>query len=278
LGSEALPAMPRTWSVDAERVLALRGDEGLPLSHPDDRFDLVHAGSRFARVIGGWADLLLELHRVAGPDGLVVAALTGPGRYEALTGETWDEDRIGMNLVWQREPPAPGADAVVDWESAARGAAVVVHSEWWIRAHWGRAFEVVEVEREPDLAGQGATDPELAGHAWVLLRKRPAEPASEELERPEPGEPREVLALRHNVIQLQAQLQELSDQADAARRAELNALRESFRAELERKSVQVARAQKATEQAVHNFKSTLSWRVTRPLRALRRAYLSLRRS
>jgi hypothetical protein len=110
-----------------------------------------------------------------------------------------------------------------------------------------------------------------------MLRKRPVELTTGDLERPQPEEPREVLALRHNVSQLQRQLGAIGEQTDAARKQELNALRESFQAELERKSVGIALAHQATEQAVHNFKSTLSWRVTKPLRAVREASRSLRR-
>jgi hypothetical protein len=265
LGTGPLPALPRSWSVDAEPVLALSGEERLPLPHPDEHFHLIHARTEFTRLTGDWADWLLELHRVAAADGLVGAALIGPSLFEQLTGESWDEDRVGMNLLRRWEPPELGA-------------AFVAHSEWWVRAHWGRAFEVVEVAHAPELVGEGPIEPELSGHTWVLLRKRPVEPTREELEQPEPDEPREVLALRHNVIQLQRQLEAVGEQTDAARRAELNALRESFQVELERKSVRIAQAQKATEQAVHNFKSTLSWRVTKPLRAVREASRSLRRS
>lgn len=265
LDPEALPALPRSWSVDPERVLALGGDQRLPLPHPDEHFDLIHARSEFTRLTDDWADWLLELHRVAAPDGLVVAALIGAGLCERLTGEACDEDRVGMNLLRRWEPPELGAP-------------FVVHSEWWIRAHWGRAFELEELEDSPELAGEGKIEPEISGHTWALLRKRPVELTTEELERPQPEEPREVLALRHNVSQLQRQLEAIGEQTDTARREELNALRESFQAELERKSVGIALAHQATEQTVHNFESTLSWRVTKPLRAVREASRSVRRS
>jgi SAM-dependent methyltransferase len=262
--SQALPALPGAWSVDAERMLALTGEERLPLPYADESFGLIHAGVEFTRLTGEWAEWLLELHRVAAPEGLVVAAVIGESLFEQLTGEAWDEDRVGMSLLRRWKPPRLGAT-------------FVVHSEWWIRAHWGRAFEVIEVERTPELVGQGAAEPELSGHTWVLLRRRPVELATEDLERAEPVEPREMLALRDNVSQLQRQLDLAAERIDAERAAELNALRESFQAELERKSVRIARAQKATEEAVHNFKSTLSWRVTKPLRALREASRSVRR-
>jgi SAM-dependent methyltransferase len=251
--------------VDPERVLPLGGDERLPLSHPDKHFDLIHARSAFTRLGDDWADWLLELHRVVTPNGLVVAALVGADQCEELTGEACDEDRVGMNLLRR-------------WEPLALGAPLVVHSEWWIRAHWGRAFEVEAIERGPELVGEREIEPRISGHTWVLLRKREVELTTEELERPEPEEPREVLALRHNVSQLQRQLDAIGEQTDAARRSELNALRESFEAELERKSVRIALAQQATEQTIHNFKSTLSWRVTKPLRAVREAFESVRRS
>ena len=76
----------------------------------------------------------------------------------------------------------------------ATGGPNVLHSEWWLRAHWGRAFEVVNVRPFFD-------DGQLRqGHGWILLREddRPA-PTTTELERLEPDEPREIAALQFNI-------------------------------------------------------------------------------
>ena len=41
---------------------------------------------------------------------------------------------------------------------------MVLMSDWWVREHWGRAFEL-EAER-----------PQIHGQTWVLLRKAEVEP------------------------------------------------------------------------------------------------------
>jgi hypothetical protein len=51
---------------------------------------------------------------------------------EALTGEPWLEDQIGMNVVADR-----------GWEG---GGPSVLLSSWWITQHWGRAFEIERIE------------------------------------------------------------------------------------------------------------------------------------
>jgi SAM-dependent methyltransferase len=112
-----------------------------------------------------------------------------------------------------------------------QGGPCVLHSPWWIGEHWGRAFDI-ELLRP---AGFGNVDRE-SGHGYVLLRKKDVEITPGELARIRADEPRELQALRHNLQQL---------------------LRES--AELERQNDQAR-----TELA--QYESSLSWRVTRPLR------------
>jgi hypothetical protein len=70
------------------------------------------------------------------------------------------------------------------------GGPMVLMSDWWVRAHWGRAFEIVE------------TLPEMHGQTWVLLKKRDVAISAEELERPS-DDPREWIALQHNVRQVE---------------------------------------------------------------------------
>jgi pantothenate kinase-related protein Tda10 len=68
--------------------------------------------------------------------------------------------------------------------------------------------------------------------------------------------------------------------ADTAsdREAELNALRESFHAELARKAARIAELEQLVEETARNYRTTLSWRVTAPLRAARRVTRAMRRS
>jgi hypothetical protein len=77
-----------------------------------------------------------------------------------------------------------------DWDSC--GPAVLI-SEWWLREHWGRAFAVVKIA------------PEFQNYSWAVLRKRDVELDPDELERPS-DDPREVVALRHHIRQLQGEV------------------------------------------------------------------------
>lgn len=246
--------LPDGWSPQGKRVLDFHAEGEPPLPQPDGHFDLVCAISPFTRLADRWSEWLLELHRVLAPEGLLVATVFGKHLCERLTGEAWDEDAVGMNVL--RRPDGPGA-----------GDPVVLHSEWWIRAHWGRAFDVVALETDPEHDGGSGTETEPAGRTWTVLRRRPVELTSEELERDEPGEPREVRSLRHNVRQLLRQLDEVGTGAPAASRGELDALRESFHAELGRKSARIAQLERAAQAAGRG--STLRRRVGRSLREAR---------
>ena len=46
------------------------------------------------------------------------------------------------------------------WE---KGAPMVLMSDWWVRAHWGRAFEIVEIV------------PQIHNQSWAVMRKRDVE-------------------------------------------------------------------------------------------------------
>jgi SAM-dependent methyltransferase len=157
-----------------------------PLPLEDESIDLALAMSVFTHLSDEWSAWLLELHRVLKLGGLLIASFLGRGMSEAIAGEEWVEDRIGMNVL----------DVGQDW---SLGGPSVLLSPWWIRAHWGRAFEVVRLE-----------DP-AAGHGTVLLRKLPVSLTTEDLERPEPDEPRELQALAHQARQLQREIMALRD-------------------------------------------------------------------
>lgn len=143
-----------------------------PLPLASEYIDLAWATSVFTH-IEHWAGWLLELHRVLRPDGVFIASFLGQGMWEARVREPYREDQVGMTVlgVWR----GPGAD--------------VLHSEWWLRAHWGRAFEVLEVARPAS----------AAAHSYIALRKRSGHFTREALERIDPNEPRELLALQTNL-------------------------------------------------------------------------------
>jgi SAM-dependent methyltransferase len=153
----------------------LSGPEVPPLSLESASFDLIWALSVFTHLTDASLAWLAELHRLLKPGGLLIATYMGRFNSERYLGETWSDDLIGMNVL----RPDQGWD---------EGGPLVMMSDWWVRAHWGRAFEFIDVA------------PEVQGQTWVLLRKRDVEITVGELERPE-DDPREINALRHNVRQ-----------------------------------------------------------------------------
>jgi hypothetical protein len=104
---------------------------------------------------------LLEHHRVLADGGLLLLSFLREGMSVPLTGEAWDEDRTGMNPLLHGYP----------WEL---GGTIAFNSEWWIRAHWGRAFEIVNL-----VPHDGADPPH--GHGFARLRRRPVATTEEEL-------------------------------------------------------------------------------------------------
>jgi SAM-dependent methyltransferase len=149
-----------------------------PLALEDETFDLIWATSVFTH-IDSWAPWLLDMHRILKPGGTLIASFLGEGMWEALVQEPYREDEIGMTVRnhWTKQ------DA---W---------VFHSEWWLREHWGRAFEVVDVERPPRLPDGS---PEVT-HSYIVGRKRVGSFTSEELERCHSDEPRELASLQTNL-------------------------------------------------------------------------------
>jgi SAM-dependent methyltransferase len=177
---------------------AFTNAEAPPLDVADGAFDLVWSISVFTHLTDHWAGWLAELHRVLAPDGLAIVSFLGGAMYEVWTGEPWQPDRIGMTVL----------DHGQDWE---RGGPTVFHSPWWLREHWGRAFEIVAMR-------EGSAPRE---HGLVLLRRRPGPPvAAEALERIDAAaEPREIDALRHQVLMLQRESSGLGAERDTLRRA-----------------------------------------------------------
>jgi SAM-dependent methyltransferase len=216
-------------------VNAFVNQELPPLPLPDASIDVVWAGSVFTHLDESWSGWIAEMHRILDRGGILVASFLASGMSEAVAHEAWDEDRIGMNTLMRGNP----------WD---RGGPSVLLSPWWIREHWGRAFDVLQIEPE----GFGA-------HGAAVLRKRDVTIRPDELERLS-DDPREVAALRHNVEQLHTESLRyrriLADPSSAGltddqAQAQLRAARlqiDSLRSEL------------AT------MRSSRSWRVTRPLR------------
>jgi len=129
-----------------------------PLPEADDSFDLVYCGSVFSHLTD-WAPWLLELRRILKPGGALVASLHGRGFWDegfhGARGVPWDEDNTGMLVEHY------GSTFDDGW-----GPAVYV-SEWWVREHWGRAFDIERFEP----AGFGLPDNPSVGQAWLVARK-----------------------------------------------------------------------------------------------------------
>jgi SAM-dependent methyltransferase len=147
-----------------------------PVSLPGSSLDLIWAMSVFTHIADLWTDWLVELHRLLAPGGILIASFLGEGMWQPLVGEPYWEDEVGMSVLHHWEGP----DA---W---------VFHSEWWLRAHWGRAFDVLEVKRPPR-APDGS--PQIT-HSHIALRRREVEITKTDLERIDAHEPRELAGLQ----------------------------------------------------------------------------------
>ena len=171
-------AMPVTLFLAPERP---------PLPVPDDHYDLIFALSVFTHITDTWAEWLLEIHRVLGDDGVFICTFQGSGLRDQLRAAPWHEEwsdrRFGMNVL----------NAGLSW---ADGGPSVWHAPWWIRAHWGRAFEIDELQPHGFATG------DATGLGVVVMRKRKVDLTPEDLIAPEPGELREFDYLRANVEQL----------------------------------------------------------------------------
>ena len=154
-----------------------------PLPVPDATFDLVFGLSSLTHIGDGWAEWLLELRRVLKPDGLLVVTVLGADVWPSFGSGPWSPDTLGM-LVFAQDNPAQ------------EGGPVVFHSEWWLRSHWGRAFELLEVLDDAVEVGTraGPFGEGLWRHGLVVARPRRGDLTAEELRAPEPGEHREHAA------------------------------------------------------------------------------------
>jgi SAM-dependent methyltransferase len=212
---------------------AWRSAHNPPLGLEHGSFDLIYAVSVFTHLASNSTAWLLELHRLLKPSGLLIATFMGRWNSEFFAGEPWVEDRIGMNVLHHDR----------DWDS---GGPAVLISGWWLREHWGRAFEIVSI------------DPQFHNFSWVLARRRNVSLTTDELERPS-DVPREFAALRHNILQLQNELtRELGHQ---------NQLCEQT---LREQAADYERRLREYQTALNSYETSLSWKVTRPLRILNR--------
>jgi len=138
----------------------------------------------------------------------------GPQHTELFLDRSVPEEELGL-LTAGGQP----------WD---RGGPLVFHSRWWIEGHWGRAFEIEQIE------SSGFAEPGRAGYA--VLRKRVGRHTAEELERPDSSDPRELKALQREVHQLRWELKRIREERDTLeemheRESELRAKRDRARHE-----------------------------------------------
>jgi len=163
-----------------------------PTVQPGGHFDLIIAFSVFTHLLDTWSAWLLELHRLLVDDGLAIVTVYGPGI--SNHGEVpVSEDTYGMNVL---NPGTP-------WDF---GGPFIVHSQWWLRGHWGRAF-AIPVLRPGDKLGS----PPLFGQSILVMRKRPGTFTAADLEAPVAGEPRELAAAQQNVASLRHEVELLTE-------------------------------------------------------------------
>jgi SAM-dependent methyltransferase len=167
-----------------------------PVDLPGEQFDLIWAFSVFTHLTDAWSAWLLELHRLLKPGGKLIATVFGPG-HTSFVAEPVSEEIIGMNVLYP----------YASWDT---GGPLVLHSRWWIEAHWGRAFEITDFR-----VGRQDGAPPLYGQSAVVMRKRDGEPPTvPELERPEPDEPREWAAVRQDADAQRRELVRLRRELD----------------------------------------------------------------
>jgi SAM-dependent methyltransferase len=174
-----------------------RNQPAPPLPLPAGSLDLIWAMSVFTHIADSWSAWLAEMHRLLAPDGVLIASFLGDGMWQALVGEPFLEDEVGMAVLHHWEGP----DA---W---------VFHSEWWLREHWGRAFHVMRVRRPPHDANGVAQ----ITHSHVALRRREGEVTAADLERIDHGEAREVAGLQTSVRLARGELTKLASERPKAR-------------------------------------------------------------
>ncbi len=187
-----------------------------PLGLEHGTFDLIWAVSVFTHLTYNSTPWLLELHNLLKPGGYLIPTYMGRWICEFFTGETWEEDRHGRTMLRHTWP----------WD---KGGPAVLISDWWMREHWGRAFEIVDVA------------PQVHNMSWPLLRKLDVEITTAELDEPA-DDPREYAALLTNLRLL---------------RREIALIEENHRQETEAMEARIR----------SEYEGSTSWRMTAPIRA-----------
>jgi len=156
---------------------------------------------------------------------------------EAESAELWGADIDAPSIDWMHENLCPPLHA---WRC---GPAPPLGLEL---GSFDLAWAISVFTHLTDTSVPWLLEPQINNMSWAVLRKRDVELTTEDVERPE-DDPREYLALSHNLRQLRREL----EQEQRARAEEVASVR-------------------------RQYERSLSWRITRPLRGLVRSLRSRR--
>ena len=159
------------------------------MPYPSGHFDLVTAFSVFTHLGANWADWLLEIRRVLAAGGWFVVTFLDESCSMVLSSVPYAADEVAMTVFGFAEPGMPYVN--------------VLHSPWWLREHWGRAFEFERLIPGGTSDPGGPLIPGVQGVA--VLRPGTATLTPDDLWLEAPGERRYAAARRHQLEVLRAE-------------------------------------------------------------------------
>lgn len=169
-----------------------------PIALPPAKYDLIYALSVFTHLSTHWAGWLIEMHRLLKPGGLLLATVMSERMSDVIAGEPWDEQHVGMNVYEEGQ----------GWDF---GGPMVLHSPWWIEAHWGKLFEIEQIA--PFFSAAMPKRNPSDRQDLVIARKTDRIASHADLVALDPTEPREATALYHDVLHLRAEVAQLRARA-----------------------------------------------------------------
>jgi hypothetical protein len=127
----------------------------------------------------------------------LLATFIGPQVWEQSIKKKVDEAEIGMACIRLEQAYSDTSGPLV------------LHSPWWLEEHWGRAFEVVDMrphgfawKQQPGESWDELNrrhPEENVGHGVFVGRKKPVALKRDDLEWPNSGDPRELVAQRRQI-------------------------------------------------------------------------------
>lgn len=279
-----------------------------PLDHGDASFDLIWAISVFTHLGSSWSRWLLELHRILKPDGLLLVTFMGQGMSEEIAADPWDEENFGMNIIKYGQSWDLGGPMVLHspwWIEEHWGRAFEIVSmdpDGFAEKPWLDHGTVLMRKREGQMTPQelermSPTDGRELGALAHNIEQLHLE--SQDLRRGLEEVPRQ----RHIIDAQTSELRRISEEAGALRdeanelhrrttvaeRKAAGAKEQSLASARRLLEVEDAMAQararifaleeaigelqprlQRTEQIMAAMKSSISWKLTSPLRALKR--------